>query len=68
MPAHRITVHFRLLRKAIRIGPLEPWSNLLPPLTIGQVHRSHPTATDLPLNQIAVSECGLQAFLVIHVG
>ena len=35
---------------------------------LGQIDRSHPPATDLPLDLIAVSECGLQAFLVLHVG
>jgi len=33
---------------------------------LGQVDRGHPIATDLPLDPVAVSEGGLQAFLVVQ--
>jgi hypothetical protein len=35
---------------------------------LGQIDRSHSATTNLPLDLIAVSECGLKAFLMLHVG
>jgi len=35
---------------------------------VGKVDGGHATSAELPLNQVPVGECRLQAFLVLHNG